>query len=79
MIATKRTLKLDGVEAGVLLVLAIVFLEESWGWGWTFGLGLESGVVELVLRDVCVEKGSEEVVVVNLEGLVMQKAFEGFI
>lgn len=77
MVAAKRTLELDGVEAGVLLVLVIVFLEEGWGWTWT--LGLECSVVELVLRDVCVEKGSEEVVVVNLEGLVMQKALEGFI
>lgn len=79
MIATKRTLKLDGVEAGVLLVLAIVLLEEGWGWTWTLGLGLECGVVELVLRDVGVEKGSEEVVVINLEVLVMQKALERFI
>lgn len=60
-VATKRTLEFDLVQAAVLLVLAMVGLEDVWGWN----LGLEERVVaELVLGDVGVEKGSEELVVV---------------
>ena len=59
-VAAERTLELDRVEAAVLLVLAMVALKDVWGWV----LGLESGVAELVLGNVGVEEGSEEVVVV---------------
>ena len=60
MVAAERTLELDRVKTTVLLVLAMVALKDVWG----RVLGLESGVAELVLGNVGVEEGSEEVVVV---------------
>lgn len=73
----ETTVELDGVKAVVLLVLAMVALEDGWCWK----LGLEGVVAELtVLGEFGIEERSQKLVVVEFEGLVVKKdVLEGFV